>query len=323
MKKIILTIFCFGMLFPLLGSAARPYGVEEIPNVQVGNRYRFTSNPDGVLSPSAVAEIDSLCYSLRHRALAQVAVVAVEDIRGDDLFSFAHTLFSQWGVGRADSDNGLGILLVVDRREVRFVTGPGLEGVLPDALCKRIQMRYMLPYFREGDYSAGMVAGLRAVASVLEGSELDLGGNDDFRATDDLPAWAVFLIVFLVVFVPLGVMLVGRQLRFVIGLDPLQGKVSELIHHRTEFTRINRRIIDLDIGCEAIRVIPEALGIFNIERNGEKQEIVIVKRADHTFHTYVLTVSGHPDKIDLNIKAAQTVDDHFARRSSQIGRAHV
>ena len=35
MKKIILTIFCFGMLFPLLGSAARPYGVEEIPNVQV------------------------------------------------------------------------------------------------------------------------------------------------------------------------------------------------------------------------------------------------------------------------------------------------
>ena len=168
MKKIILTIFCFGMLFPLLGSAARPYGVEEIPNVQVGNRYRFTSNPDGVLSPSAVAEIDSLCYSLRHRALAQVAVVAVEDIRGDDLFSFAHTLFSQWGVGRADSDNGLGILLVVDRREVRFVTGPGLEGVLPDALCKRIQMRYMLPYFREGDYSAGMVAGLRAVASVLE-----------------------------------------------------------------------------------------------------------------------------------------------------------
>lgn len=202
MKKIILTIFCLGMLFPLLGSAARPYGVEEIPNVQVGNRYRFTSNPDGVLSPSAVAEIDSLCYSLRHRALAQVAVVAVEDIRGDDLFSFAHTLFFQWGVGRADSDNGLGILLVVDRREVRFVTGPGLEGVLPDALCKRIQMRYMLPYFREGDYSAGMVAGLRAVASVLEGSELDSGGNDDFRATDDLPAWAVFLIVFLVVFVP-------------------------------------------------------------------------------------------------------------------------
>lgn len=209
MRKFILTILCFGMLFPLLASAASPYGVEEIPNVQIGNRYQFTSNPDGVLSPSAVAEIDSLCYALRHRALAQVAVVAVEDIRGDDLFSFAHTLFSQWGVGRADSDNGLGIILVVDRREVQFVTGPGLEGVLPDALCKRIQMRYMLPYFREGDYSAGMVAGVRAVASVLEGSELDLGGNDDFRAGDDLPVWAVFLIVFLVIIVPLGVILVG------------------------------------------------------------------------------------------------------------------
>lgn len=47
MKKIILTIFCLGMLFPLLGSAARPYGVEEIPNVQIGDRYRFTSIPTG------------------------------------------------------------------------------------------------------------------------------------------------------------------------------------------------------------------------------------------------------------------------------------
>ena len=115
MKKIILTIFCFGMLFPLLGSAARPYGVEEIPNVQVGNRYRFTSNPDGVLSPSAVAEIDSLCYSLRHRALAQVAVVAVEDIRGDDLFSFAQTLLSQWGVGRAEAVRCLLFTRFLDR----------------------------------------------------------------------------------------------------------------------------------------------------------------------------------------------------------------
>ena len=107
MKKIILMIFCLGMLFPLLGSAARPYGVEEIPNVQVGNRYRFTSNPDGVLSPSAVAEIDSLCYSLRHRALAQVAVVAVEDIRGDDLFSFAHEYILENGLIPRTSDHDI------------------------------------------------------------------------------------------------------------------------------------------------------------------------------------------------------------------------
>ena len=55
--------------------------------------------------------------------------------------------------------------------EIRFVTGDGLEGVLPDAICKRIQLQYMLPHFRQGDYSAGMVAGVEAVARVLGGSE--------------------------------------------------------------------------------------------------------------------------------------------------------
>ena len=154
-----------------------------------------------------MAHIDRLCAALRERAVAQVAVVAVDDIAGGDVFEFAIDLFSAWGVGQARNDNGLGILLVKDRREIRFVTGGGLEGVLPDAICKRIQLKYMLPAFRQGDYSLGMVQGVEAVSQLLEGSELDLGGTD--TAGDELPAWAVFLIVFLVVFVPLGVMLVG------------------------------------------------------------------------------------------------------------------
>lgn len=193
MGKIIYTLVFVVAALPLW--AGRPYRVADIPNVQVENRYRFVSDPDGLLDAASVAAIDSLCYGLRHRGLAQVAVVAVGDVAGDDLFDFAFRLFSGWGVGRAGSDNGLGILLAVDRREVRFVTGPGLEGVLPDALCKRIQMTRMVPYFREGAYGAGLVAGVRAVASVLEGSELDLGANDDY-AGEELPLGRVLLLVF-------------------------------------------------------------------------------------------------------------------------------
>ena len=184
-------LFC---LFCVAGASAATYGADDIPNVQLQNKYRFTSNPDGILSQSAVARIDSICYDLRHRAIAQVAVVAVDAIEGGDTFGFAYELFSKWGVGRAENDNGLGILLVRDAREIRFVTGRGLEGVLPDAICKRIQMKYMLPHFREGDYSAGMVAGIQAIAARLDGSELDSGGNDDWDA-DTTEATAIIAIV--------------------------------------------------------------------------------------------------------------------------------
>ena len=159
------------LVFFYTAADARPYSVEEIPNVQLSNRYKFTSNPDGILSQAAVARIDSICYDLRHRGIAQTAVVAVAEIDSDDVFEFAYELFSSWGVG-SKSNSGIGILLVEEAREIRFVTGYGVEGALPDAICKRIQMQYMLPHFRNGDYSEGMVAGVEAVREVLINGDL-------------------------------------------------------------------------------------------------------------------------------------------------------
>lgn len=185
MKRI---IFILLLVLPGIVAEARPYSVKDVPNVQVENRYRFTSNPDGILSQQAVAAIDSICYDLRHRGIAQTAVVALAEIDNDDVFEFAYELFSEWGVG-SKSDSGIGILLVEEAREIRFVTGYGVEGVLPDAICKRIQTEYMLPHFRRGDYSSGMVAGAEAIRSVLNGSELDAGGNDDYVDDDEEAAW--------------------------------------------------------------------------------------------------------------------------------------
>ncbi len=200
-KRLLGLVLLTVALFAALPAAAQAYSVTEIPNVQRADRNRFTSNPDGILSPEAVARIDSICLALRQRAIAQVAVVAVSEIDGEP-FDFAMELFSAWGVGRAENDNGLGILLVEQAREIRFVTGPGVEGVLTDAICKRIQFNYMLPHFRDGDYSAGMVAGMEAIDRVLSGSELDAGGTDEFE--EELPPWffagiVAFVLLFAVV----------------------------------------------------------------------------------------------------------------------------
>lgn len=178
---------------------ARQYRVKDVPNVQIENRYRFTSNPDGILSQSAVAQLDSMCYDLRHRGIAQVAVVAVEEIDRDDVFDFAYELFSKWGVG-SKSDSGIGILLVEEAREIRFITGYGVEGALPDAICKRIQTQYMLPHFRRGDYSSGMVAGVAAIQARLNGSELDLGGNDDYQEDDTFDIIMIILFMSMIIF---------------------------------------------------------------------------------------------------------------------------
>ncbi len=195
------------LLLAAVSATAKTYRIAEIPQVQRADRNRYTSNPDGILSAEAVARIDSVCGSLRARGIAQVAVVAVDDIEGGDPFSFAIELFRAWGVGSAENDNGLGILLVKELHEIRFVTGGGLEGVLPDAICKRIQLNYMLPDFRVENYSAGMVSGVEAVGQLLSGSELDLGHD---ASDEKLPTWMIFAIIMVIVVGPLGVVMIGH-----------------------------------------------------------------------------------------------------------------
>ena len=184
-------------------ASAGTYRPDEVPNVQLRDRNRYVSNPDGILSEGAVSRIDEVCAALRAKGLAQVAVVAVDDIESGDAFSFAIELFRRWGVGDARNDNGLGVLLVKDRHEIRFVTGGGLEGVLPDAICKRIQMQFMLPAFREDDFDRGMTEGIDAVAVVLE-----KGGEalPEISASDDeLSGWEILAILSLFIVLPVVV----------------------------------------------------------------------------------------------------------------------
>ena len=177
---------------------AKSYRVSDVANVQLRDSRRFVTNPDGILSDDAVQSLDSICYALKESGLAQVVVVALSDISPRDMFSFSQELFEGWGVGDKELQNGLGILLVGDMREIRFHTGYGLEAALPDALCRRIQQEFMVPYFRTGDYSQGMVEGLRAVDSVLQNGELPRA-----KHSGDDSAKFMALVIVLLIFIPM------------------------------------------------------------------------------------------------------------------------
>lgn len=174
---------------------AKEYTVKDVPMVHLQNRTRYVSNPDGILSPAAVASMDSILYALQQKTGIQTLVVAVTGIEGGDCFDFAHRLGEEMGVGQKERNNGLVILLSTDERCIQFATGYGLEGDLPDAICKRIQNRYMLPYFKDNNWDAGMVAGIRAINGYLDGSMENIGSDNE----DDDSSLG-FIVVFLLFF---------------------------------------------------------------------------------------------------------------------------
>ena len=175
MKRHLLSLCILLAALPLFAGS---YTVSSIPNVQLSDARRFVSNPDGILSPTTQSAIDRMLGSLKETNTTEAAVVAIESIGDTDPDLFATDLFTSWGIGQKN-DNGLLILLVLDQRRIVFRTGYGLEGVLPDIICKRIQQRHIIPAFRQGDYDTGMLRGVEATVQALSSPE----ANEELRYT--------------------------------------------------------------------------------------------------------------------------------------------
>ncbi|MDR0429933.1 MAG: TPM domain-containing protein [Tannerellaceae bacterium] len=203
-------VLLFSLLFPV-HLFAGTYTVETIPNVRLTDAKNHVSNPDYILSSDDVRTINMYLNALEDSTGIEVAVVAVESIGYNDARMFATELFKHWGIGKKADDNGLLIQLVTEpsQRSVVFETGYGIEGVLPDIICYRLQQRYMIPYMKQGSFSAGMLNGIIAVSDYLLSSDYErkaMTGTTSGEG-ENTPFWLFFLL-FISIFtgIPLGIL---------------------------------------------------------------------------------------------------------------------
>ena len=178
MTKIKYIFFLFIALSVSL--SAQEYAVKDVPNPKTADATHFVSNPDRILNNATVEQINALLQSLETDTEAEVAVVMLNSIGSEDIFDFGVQLFAQWGIGKKDVDNGLLILFVLDQRAIRFEVGYGLEGVLTDGICKRIQTQAMIPEFKNGDYDAGILAGVEQAVAYIRQEPLPEKNNGSF-----------------------------------------------------------------------------------------------------------------------------------------------
>ncbi|HJV78247.1 MAG TPA: TPM domain-containing protein [Paludibacter sp.] len=201
MKKLLLLVLCSLTSFAF----ATEYTVQTMPNPKTANAHAFVSNPDGILRIETIQKINVYLDSLQAQTGAEVAVVAVNSIGENEIKSFATDLFKTWGIGKAKRDNGLLLLFVLDQRKVTFETGYGLEGVLPDAICKRIQYQSMTPEFKKGNYDAGFLAGIQRIGSTIRKEPVQEEVKTPIAWNEILPiAGAVYLIIALIALFWLG-----------------------------------------------------------------------------------------------------------------------
>lgn len=132
-------IICIAVL---VGFCPMAWGtVDDVPNPKTYDADNWVSDPDHILDSETKNKINDILQQLEDSLTIEVAVVALNSIGEEEPHKFAVTLFNRWGVGKAEDDNGLLILLTRDIRDITFKTGYGLEGVLPDAICKEYRWK--------------------------------------------------------------------------------------------------------------------------------------------------------------------------------------
>lgn len=139
-----------------------------------------------------------------------VIVATVASLDGQDIESYANTLFRTWGVGGKETDQGLLFLIAPNDRKVRIEVGYGLEEFLPDVLAGRIITGAVTPKFKAGDYPGGINAGIDQILTQLNRTPAEAkavaeaakaGAREESSGGGSTIGGAIFWVVLIVVMI--------------------------------------------------------------------------------------------------------------------------
>lgn len=162
----------------------------------------------GTLSVQQRQAIETQLRDFELRKGSQIAVLLVPSTKPETVEQYSIRVAETWKLGRKGVDDGVLVLIAKEDRELRIEVGYGLEGVIPDAVAKRVTDEIMVPYFKQGDFFGGIRAGVDRLIRLIDGEPLPPPEAKD-RQWSGGSDWFVIALVF--------VFAVGGVLRAIFG----------------------------------------------------------------------------------------------------------
>ncbi len=103
---------------------------------------------------------------------SQIAVLVVPTTQPETIEQYSIRVAEAWKLGRKGVDDGALLLVAKNDRALRIEVGYGLEGVIPDAVAKRVISEIIVPYFQQGDFYGGIHAGVSRLERLVDGEAL-------------------------------------------------------------------------------------------------------------------------------------------------------
>jgi uncharacterized protein len=151
----------------------------------------------GTLTPTQRSNLEETLRAFESLKGAQLAVLIVPTTQPEAIEQYSIRVAEQWKLGRQGVDDGLLLLVAKNDRKLRIEVGRGLEGVVPDAIAKRVIAEVITPYFKQGDYYGGIEAGVNRLTRLIEGEPLPPPAKRTAPETREIPldwVWGAFIV---------------------------------------------------------------------------------------------------------------------------------
>jgi uncharacterized protein len=190
---------CFAVLLLLasFGFVMPPQALAQVPVPALTGRI---VDQTSTLTSAQQAQLDNTLAEFERNKGSQIAVLIVPTTEPEAIEQFSIRVAEQWKLGRKKIDDGVILIVAKNDRTLRIEVGYGLEGVLNDATSKRIISDTIVPYFKSGDFNAGITAGVDQMMKLINGEALppptkqSSANNQDSFATIAIVALVVGLI---------------------------------------------------------------------------------------------------------------------------------
>ena len=123
-----------------------------------------------VVSADRVAQLNTTLEQFEKESSDQILVVVFPKMQSESsVEDYTVRVARAWKVGQRGKNNGAVLFVFVQDHKMFLQVGYGLEGVLPDALCKRIIDEQISPRFQAGDFTGGLTAGVQSILAAVKG----------------------------------------------------------------------------------------------------------------------------------------------------------
>jgi len=138
----------------------------------------------GTLSATQRGALEGQLQAIETRSTSQIAILMVPTTQPESIEQYSIRVVDAWKLGQKGKDNGLLLLVAKNDRKVRIEVGYGLEGVIPDAIARRVIDERITPRFKQGDFAGGLTVGVEKLASLIEGrSTVEKAAEDPGAST--------------------------------------------------------------------------------------------------------------------------------------------